>query len=107
MLRYYSENGMLTSTRPDPSKKQVFEIDDIEISIRKRENVELDPIRKGIVTFFNESKGFGFIKDTETQESVFVHANNLLEEIKDNNVVSYEVEMGPKGPSAVRVKILR
>jgi len=54
-----------------------------------------------------KSKGFGFIKDTETQESVFVHANNLLEEIKDNNVVSYEVEMGPKGPSAVRVKILR
>ncbi|OFY49507.1 MAG: DNA-binding protein [Bacteroidetes bacterium GWF2_41_31] len=107
MIAYVDENGMLTSTRPDPSKKQVFEIDDIEISIRKRENVELDPIRKGIVTFFNESKGFGFIKDTETQESVFVHANNLLEEIKDNNVVSYEVEMGPKGPSAVRVKILR
>jgi len=107
MIAYVDENGMLTSTRPDPSKKQVFEIDDIEISIRKRENVELDPIRKGIVTFFNDSKGFGFIKDTETQESVFVHANNLLEEIKDNNVVSYEVEMGPKGPSAVRVKILR
>ena len=107
MIAYVDENGMLTSTRPDPNKKQVFEIENIEISIPKRENVELDPIRKGIVTFFNESKGFGFIKDTETQESVFVHANNLLEEIKDNNVVSYEVEMGPKGPSAVRVKILR
>jgi cold shock CspA family protein len=107
MIAYVDENGMLTSTRPDPNKKQVFEIENIEISIPKRENVELDPIRKGIVTFFNESKGFGFIKDTETQESVFVHANNLLEEIKDNNVVSYEVEMGPKGPSAVKVKILR
>ncbi|MBU3928759.1 MAG: cold shock domain-containing protein [Bacteroidetes bacterium] len=107
MIAYVDENGMLTSTRPDPNKKQVVEIENIEISIPKRENVELDPIRKGIVTFFNDSKGFGFIKDTETQESVFVHANNLLEEIKDNNVVSYEVEMGPKGPSAVRVKILR
>ncbi|MDP2721144.1 MAG: cold shock domain-containing protein [Bacteroidales bacterium] len=107
MIAYVDENGMLTDTPPDPNKKQHIEMDDIEISIRKRDHVELDPIRKGIVTFFNDSKGFGFIRDTETQESIFVHANNLLEEIKDNNVVSFEVEMGPKGPAAVRVKILR
>ncbi|MFA5419947.1 MAG: cold shock domain-containing protein [Bacteroidales bacterium] len=107
MIAYVEENGMLTDTPPDPNKKQHIEMDDIEISIRKRDHVELDPIRKGIVTFFNDSKGFGFIRDTETQESIFVHANNLLEEIKDNNVVSFEVEMGPKGPAAVRVKILR
>ena len=69
--------------------------------------MELDPIRKGIVTFFNDSKGYGFIKDSETSESIFVHVNNITEEIKENNVVSFEVEMGQKGPSAIQVKVVR
>ncbi len=105
MIAYVDENGMITSTPPDPSEKTVINLEDIEISIPKSDpNDKPDPVRKGFVTFFNESKGFGFIKDAETQESVFVHVNNLLEEIKEGNVVSFEVEMGHKGPSAVRVK---
>ncbi|MBV5334217.1 MAG: cold shock domain-containing protein [Sulfuricurvum sp.] len=64
-------------------------------------------MRKGSVTFFNTSKGFGFIRDLETQESVFVHVNNLLEEIKEGNLVNYEVEMGQKGPTAVQVKLYK
>jgi len=68
---------------------------------------ELDPIRKGTVSFFNDSKGYGFIRDSETKESVFVHANNLLEEIKEGNVVSFEIEMGPKGPAATQVKLFK
>ena len=64
-------------------------------------------MKNGIVKFFNGSKGYGFIKDSETQESVFVHVNNVLEEIKDNNMVSFEVEMGPKGPTAVQVKLVK
>jgi cold shock CspA family protein len=67
----------------------------------------MDPIRKGVVTFFNESKGFGFIRDSETKEDVFVHVNNVLEAIKENNLVSFEVEMGPKGPTAVQVKLIK
>ena len=59
------------------------------------------------MTFFNDSKGYGFIRDAETQESVFVHINNLTEPIKENNRVSFEVEMGPKGPNAVKVKLIR
>lgn len=106
MIAYVDENGQLTSTPPDPTKKKKIDIESIEISIPRRDSMEeIDPIRKGIVTFFNESKGYGFIKDSETKESVFVHANNLLEAIKENNVVSYEVEMGQKGPNAVKVKL--
>jgi cold shock CspA family protein len=67
----------------------------------------MDPIRKGVVTFFNEAKGFGFIRDSETKEDVFVHVNNVLEAIKENNLVSFEVEMGPKGPTAVQVKLIK
>ena len=66
-----------------------------------------DLIRKGIVTFFNDAKGYGFIKDSETQESVFVHINSITEAIKENNKVTFEVEMGPKGANAVNVKLLK
>lgn len=107
MIAYVDENGMLTDTPPDPTKKKKIKAEDIEVSTPKREHVAYDPIRKGVVTFFNDSKGFGFIKDMTTQESVFVHVNNTLEEIKENNVVSYEVEIGQKGPTAINVKLFK
>jgi cold shock CspA family protein len=66
----------------------------------------VDTVRKGTVTFFNDSKGYGFIKDSETQESVFVHVNGLANPIKENDKVTFEVEMGMKGPTAVKVKLV-
>ncbi len=108
MIAYVDENGMLTSTPPDPTKKKDVKLEDIEIGIPKGDSTEkMDPIRKGIVSFFNESKGYGFIKDSETKESVFVHVNNLLEEIKEGNIVIFEFEMGQKGPTAVKVKLFK
>lgn len=108
MIAYVDENGNFSSTPPDPTKKVEINFEDIELGIPKKEDLEdEDPIKKGTVTFFNDSKGYGFIKNTTSNESIFVHANNLLEEIKENNLVSYEVEMGQKGPTAVRVKIVR
>ncbi len=108
MIAYVDENGMITSTPPDPTKRKVVDVESIEISSPKLSDAEeVDPIRKGVVSFFNEAKGFGFIKDSATGESVFVHVNNVLEEIKENNMVTYEVEMGQKGPTAMRVKVSR
>jgi cold shock CspA family protein len=107
MIAYVDENGLLTSTPPDPSKKTEIKVEDIKINTTRSDDVEMDPIRKGVVTFFNESKGFGFIRDSETKEDVFVHVNNVLEAIKENNLVSFEVEMGPKGPTAVQVKLIK
>ena len=98
---------MLTSTPPDPSKKTEIKAEDIKINTTRSDDVEMDPIRKGVVTFFKEAKGFGFIRDSETKEDVFVHVNNVLEAIKENNLVSFEVEMGPKGPTAVQVKLIK
>jgi cold shock CspA family protein len=104
MIAYVDENGVISSTPPDPSKKKIINVEDIEVSVPKRDaSDEPDPVRKGVVSFFNDAKGFGFIRDSETKESVFVHINNVLEEIKEGNLVSYEVEMGPKGPTAVKV----
>jgi len=108
MIAYVDENGMITSTPPDPNKKKKeVKLEDIEIGTPKRENEEYDPVRKGTVAFFNDSKGFGFIRDSETKESVFVHINNVVDEIKEGNLVSFEVEMGPKGPSAIKVKLVK
>ena len=58
----------------------------------------------GTVKWFNDSKGFGFIIDINTQEKYFVHVSGLLEEIKENDKVTYELEKGLKGLNAVRVK---
>ena len=108
MIAYVDENGMITSTPPDPTKKKEVKLENIELGVPSRDNEEeSDPIRKGTVTFYNDSKGYGFIKDTETKENVFVHVNNALDEIKEGNLVSYEVEMGQKGPVAVRVKQIK
>ena len=107
-MAYLDENGNLVSQPPDPRKKITINAEDIEIGVPK--HVPLNPedlIRKGIVTFFNTSKGYGFIKDKETQESVFVHVNALTEAIKENETVTFEIEMGPKGASAVNIKKLK
>ncbi len=105
MLAYIDENGNISSTPPDPKKMRKVRLEDIEIGVPKHEPVDpADLIRTGIVTFFNESKGYGFIKDMETQESVFVHINGLKEAIKENNKVTFEVEMTQKGASAINVK---
>ncbi|MEE4177604.1 MAG: cold shock domain-containing protein [Bacteroides sp.] len=107
MIAYVDAFGNLSSTPPDPKDIEEIDPEEIEVSTPKKEDIPYDPIRKGIVSFLNESKGFGFIKDTETQESIFVHVNNTLEEIREGNLVSFEVEMGPKGPSAIKVKVAR
>jgi cold shock CspA family protein len=108
MIAYVDENGRITSTPPDPTKKKEVKAENIEVSVPKTDSTrDLDPVRKGTVTFFNDSKGYGFIKDSETQESIFVHINNVIEDIKEGNLVSFEVEMGPKGPGAVQVKQIK
>ncbi|PRY10092.1 putative cold-shock DNA-binding protein [Pontibacter ummariensis] len=107
MLAYVDDEGNITSTPPDPKKKKVIEQEDIQIGVsRQAAHDPADLIRKGTVNFFNASKGYGFIKDHQTQESIFVHQNNLSGIIKENDKVSFEVEKGPKGLNAVNVKVI-
>ncbi len=108
MLAYLDENGNLTSTPPDPRKRVVINAEDIEIGVPKQRPIDpADLIHTGIVSFFNDAKGYGFIKDLKTQESVFVHINSLTEAIRENNKVSFEIEQGVKGSNAVRVKLVK
>ena len=108
MIAYVDENGMLTSEPPDPAKKKKIKVEDVQLGVPSVDDQdEMDPIRKGVVSFFNDSKGYGFIKDLETKESLFVHINNVEFEITENNIVTFEVERGPKGMVAVKVKLFK
>jgi cold shock CspA family protein len=108
MIAYVDEYGKITSTPPDPNKKIIVDAGGIELGATKSDPAQKsDFIRKGVVTFFNDSKGFGFIRDMETKQDVFVHANNLEEQVKENNMVTFEIGKGPKGPTALNVKLLK
>jgi CspA family cold shock protein len=63
-------------------------------------------MNNGTVKFFNDSKGYGFITPDNGGKDVFVHANGLLDDIREGDQVSYEVEDGRKGPNAVEVRRL-
>ncbi|MBS1503878.1 MAG: cold-shock protein [Bacteroidetes bacterium] len=60
---------------------------------------------QGTVKFFNQTKGFGFITPNDGGADVFVHSTGLIDNIRENDVVEYEVENGRKGLNAVKVKI--
>ena len=107
MIAYVDEFGNITSTPPETQRTTVS-VEEIEIGVRK--SAEPDPadlIHTGIVTFFDTTKGFGFIRDSSNQQDVFVHVNGLLESIKEGNKVNFEVIRGLKGLNAINVKVNR
>jgi cold shock CspA family protein len=107
MMAYLDENGNLTSQPPDPKKKKIFRQEDMQISIPKQGERQPDEKRTGVVSFFNDQKGFGFINDTTTHERIFVHVNELSISIKENDKVTFEVQMSPKGPVALNVELAK
>ena len=105
MISYVDENGNFSSTPPDPSKRTVIKAEDIVLGASSRYVTEEDTTRHGRVKFFNEEKGYGFIVDAESKDSIFVHINNINGTIRENDRVTYEIEMGPKGANAVNVSL--
>jgi cold shock CspA family protein len=102
MMAYIDENGNITSTPPDPSKRTFINAEDIQIGVPKVIEEEEAP-HEGRVDYFNDSKGFGFIVD-KRGEKFFFHVNQLTEPVYENDKVTFEVEKGPKGWNAVGVK---
>ncbi|MDA9563567.1 cold shock domain-containing protein [Flavobacteriales bacterium] len=103
MISYVDENGHLTDTPPDPTKKAEIDAESIEIGIPKKEDM-VDVPNQGKVAFFDSSKGYGFINDLNSGDKYFVHVSGLLDEIKENDKVTFDLEKGLKGMNAVRVK---
>lgn len=104
MIAYVDEYGNITSTPPDPTKKKKIDASTIEIGVSRREEVAEPTERTGKIDFFDDSKGFGFIKETNSQDKFFVHVKGLLQEVKEGDTVTFELERGLKGMNAVRVK---
>ncbi|MEO5572640.1 MAG: cold shock domain-containing protein [Bacteroidia bacterium] len=61
-------------------------------------------MKTGKVKFFNDSKGFGFIVEDESNQEIFVHHSGLIDKVRENDTVSYDVTEGKKGLNAVNVK---
>lgn len=107
MMAYVDEFGNILDTPPDTTNKQAIDPTTIDIAIPKAEDrQDNSPERKGRVAFFNEEKGYGFIKDLSSEIKYFVHAKGCEEPIKDHDKVSFELERGPKGLNAINVKKL-
>ncbi len=104
MIAWVDENGIITSTPPDLTQREEIKAENIEISTPKAEFRVNNNTKSGRLKNFDESKGFGFITDSDTKESLFVHINDCVDEIKVGNRVEYEIERGLKGLKAVKVK---
>ena len=64
-------------------------------------------MQQGTVKFFNAEKGFGFIKNQNSSEDVFVHVSGLIDEVNENDLVNYEEQEGRKGINAINVTLVR
>ena len=104
MMAYIDEDGNLTTTPPDPNKKKTFNLEDIEIGVPKQQELDEDAVREGKITYFNESRGFGFITSPLYSDRLFFHVNSTLEQVGENDTVTFDVEKSPRGLTAVNVK---
>ncbi len=104
MMAYIDENGNITSTPPDPAKKRIFNAEEIEIGVPRHTEDAQSDVNTGTVEYFNESKGFGFIRDKQSGERLFFHVNQLQERLKENDAVTYDIEKGAKGFNAVNIR---
>lgn len=104
-MAYVDQYGNLTDTPPDPTEKEEIDASEIVLGIPPKEETEEDPVRSGKVSFFDSSKGFGFIMDAVNQEKYFFHISRVEDEVDENDKVTFELEKGPKGMNAVNVKL--
>mmetsp|Transcript_29533 Transcript_29533/g.34250 ORF Transcript_29533/g.34250 Transcript_29533/m.34250 type:complete len:134 (-) Transcript_29533:15-416(-) len=91
MMAYVDENGVIRDTPPDPSNKKEIKAKNIELGVPKREKEEIDPILEGMINYFDDEKGYGFIKYSE-DENIFVHHSNITGDPVKGKKVKFEKE---------------
>ena len=69
-------------------------------------NNKVNKMKEGTVKFFNNSKGFGFIKPNDSDEDIFVHSSGLIDEIREDDKVRFETKEGQRGLNAVNVELI-
>lgn len=105
MIAYVDENGVITDTPPDLANKQKVELEDIAISVPKKEDIE-EPVLTGRVEYFNSDKGYGFIKPLgNSTQKYFFHVSAAPDSIREGNLVKFELERGQKGMNAIGITL--
>jgi cold shock CspA family protein len=105
MLAYVDENGNLSPVPPKAENRYEIPLEEIRIDAKPRPSEEAEPtLNSGSVSYFNTSKGFGFITDDRSKERVFFHINQLSQPVKEGDKVTFSLERGPRGYNAVDVK---
>lgn len=105
MLAYVDENGNVTDTPPDPSKKKAVKESEISLEAGNKGGTGgPSGQQRGRVAFYNASKGYGFIKDEKWGADIFFHSTSANFEVKENDIVTFETQPGPKGQTAVKVQ---
>ena len=107
MMAYVDENGNLSTSPPDPTKIRKIRTEDIVTGSRNISTGEAGNGHTGVVISFNTSKGYGFIRDAESGESIFVHINDLQGPVSEGERVTFETARGLKGINAIKVKSAR
>ena len=108
MMAYVDENGNLTSIPQDLSKRREVNIDEIQIGVPKGEDrSQIDEFEEGVITYFNSEKGFGFIRESKTKQSVFVHSKQLSSPVQLNDKVKFIVNKGLKRLEATEVSVIK
>jgi cold shock CspA family protein len=102
MIAWVDENGNIVDTPPEQRERTEVKLEDIAIATPKKEEMEPE-ILKGRVEYFNDSKGYGFIKDMASGEKYFFHISEAPTGIAEGNTVTYELERGTRGMNAVRL----
>lgn len=104
MTVYLDEYGNLTHIHPDQQKRKKISIDEIQLGAAA---IVEEKEYAGTVSLFFTDKGYGFITEDKSRETVFVHINQLMEPITEKDKVTFEKEKTPKGYAAVNVRKLK
>jgi cold shock CspA family protein len=107
MIAYVDEYGRIVDEPVDPDKREEVVAEDIELGATSKEIPEEDGLKNGVVDYFNESKGFGFIKENTTNNNFFVHVFDVEGELNIGDHVTFEIGSGQKGPAAKNVKVIK
>ena len=102
MIAYVDENGRIAGTLPEKSGREEVRPEDVPIATPKRES-SVPEMLTGRVEHFNESKGYGFIKDMESSEKYFFHVSSAPPDIAEGHIVAFGTERGTRGMNAVSI----